>query len=176
MPFGNNERTRGQYFLLYVHKCAYINTHTYLHFNTKMVILCLLFLGFLLAQTVKNLPAMQETWVWFLGWEDPLEEGLATHSRILAWIIPWTEEPGGLPSIVTKNQTQLNNWAQHAIWCVAFLTHQSIVDFFSCPFEINVFMAVEHCLSWLYSYLLSHSSLDQHSSRLLPNAPYKKKK
>ena len=45
---------------------------------------------------VKNLPAMQETWVRLLGWEDTLEEGMATHSSILAWRIPWTEEPGGL--------------------------------------------------------------------------------
>ena len=47
---------------------------------------------------VKNLPAMQETWVRSLGWEDPLEEDMATHSCILAWRIPWTEEPGGLQS------------------------------------------------------------------------------
>ena len=45
---------------------------------------------------VKNPPAMQETWVRSLGWEDPLEEEMATHSTILAWEIPWTEEPGGL--------------------------------------------------------------------------------
>jgi len=44
----------------------------------------------------KNLPAMQETWVWSLGWEDPLEKGMATHSSILAWRILWTEEPGRL--------------------------------------------------------------------------------
>ena len=50
----------------------------------------------LVAQMVKNLPAMQETWVGSLGQEDPLEKGLATHSSILAWRIPWTEEPGGL--------------------------------------------------------------------------------
>ena len=48
-----------------------------------------------IAQTVKNLHAMQETWVWALGWDDPLEKGMATHSSILAWRIPWTEEPGG---------------------------------------------------------------------------------
>ena len=47
------------------------------------------------SQTVKNLPAMQETWVQSLGPEDPLEKGIATHSSILAWRIPWTEEPGG---------------------------------------------------------------------------------
>ena len=48
---------------------------------------------------VKNLPAMQETQVRSLGWEDPLEKGMATHSSILAWRIPWTEEPGGLQSM-----------------------------------------------------------------------------
>ena len=48
------------------------------------------------AQTVKNLPAARETWVQSLGREDPLEKGMATHSSILAWRIPWTEEPGGL--------------------------------------------------------------------------------
>ena len=52
----------------------------------------------LVAQMVKNLPAMRETWVQSQGWEDPLEEGMATHSIILAWRIPWTEEPGGLQS------------------------------------------------------------------------------
>ena len=52
--------------------------------------------GSLVAQTVKNQPAMQETWVRSLGWEDPLEEGMATLSSIPAWRIPWTEEPGML--------------------------------------------------------------------------------
>ena len=50
----------------------------------------------LVAQMVKNVPAMWETWVQALGWEDPLEEGMATHLSILAWKIPWTEEPSGL--------------------------------------------------------------------------------
>ena len=53
----------------------------------------------LVAQLVKNLLAMQKTWVQSLGWEDPLEEEMATHSSILVWIIPWTEEPGGLQSM-----------------------------------------------------------------------------
>ena len=48
------------------------------------------------AQLVKNLPAMQEMWVRFLGQEDPLEKEMATHSSIVAWKIPWTKEPGGL--------------------------------------------------------------------------------
>ena len=52
-----------------------------------------------MAQTVKNLPAMQETKVQSLGQEDPLEKAMATHSSILAWSSPWTEEPGGLQFI-----------------------------------------------------------------------------
>ena len=52
-----------------------------------------------MAQLVKNLPAMQETWVRSLGQEDPLGKGMATHINILAWEIPWTEEPGGLQSM-----------------------------------------------------------------------------
>ena len=52
-----------------------------------------------MAQTVKNLAAMQETWVRSLGQKDPLEKGMATHSSILAWQIPWTEEPDGLQSV-----------------------------------------------------------------------------
>ena len=53
----------------------------------------------LVAQTVKNLPAVRMTWIRSLGWEDPLEKGMATHSSILAWRIPWTEEPGRLQSM-----------------------------------------------------------------------------
>ena len=49
--------------------------------------------------SIKNLPAVLEIWVWFLGGEDPLEKGLATYSSILAWRIPWTEEPGTLQSM-----------------------------------------------------------------------------
>ena len=52
-----------------------------------------------MARSVKNLPAMQEIWVQSLGREDPLEKGTATHSSILAWRIPQTEEPGGLSSM-----------------------------------------------------------------------------
>ena len=55
-----------------------------------------------MGQRVTNLPAMLETWVWSLGWEDPLEKEMATHPRILAWRIPWTEEPGGPQSMETQ--------------------------------------------------------------------------
>ena len=61
------------------------------------------------AQIVKNLPAMWETWVQSLGWEDPLEKGMATHSSILAWRISWTEEPGRLQSMGLQSPTQLSD-------------------------------------------------------------------
>ena len=60
----------------------------------------------LVAQMVKNLPAMQETWVQSLGWKDLLEKGMATHSSILAWRIPRTEEPGGLQSMGSQRVRQ----------------------------------------------------------------------
>ena len=63
----------------------------------------------LVAQTVKNLPAVQETEVRPLGQEDPLEKGMATPSTILAWGIPWTEEPDGLQSMESQSQTRLSN-------------------------------------------------------------------
>ena len=58
-----------------------------------------------MAQSVKNLPAMQDTQVQSLDQEDVLEKGMATHSNVLAWIIPWTEEPGGLQSMGLQSQT-----------------------------------------------------------------------
>ena len=62
-----------------------------------------------MAQKVNNLPAMHETQVWTLGWEDPLEKEMATHSNILAWKIPWTEEPGRLQFM--GSQKVRHDWA-----------------------------------------------------------------
>ena len=65
----------------------------------------------LVAQRLKHLPAMWETWVRSLGREDPLEKEMATHSSILAWRVPWTEEPGGLQSMgLQRSQIQLSNF------------------------------------------------------------------
>ena len=60
----------------------------------------------LVVQMVKNLPTMQETPVWSLGWEDPLEKGMTTLFSILAWNIPWTEEPGRLHKVAESNTTE----------------------------------------------------------------------
>ena len=63
-----------------------------------------------MTQTIKNPPSIQETWVQWLGWEDPLDEGMATHSSILAWRIPETEESGGVQSMgIAKSWIQLSD-------------------------------------------------------------------
>ena len=66
-----------------------------------------------LVAQIKNLPATQETWLWFLGWEDPLKKGMAIHSSILAWEIPWTEEPGGWQSM--GSQKVGHDWATNTL-------------------------------------------------------------
>ena len=81
----------------------------------------------LVAQRLKRMPAMWETWVWSLGWEDSLEKEMATHSSILAWRIPWTEEPGGLQSMGLQRVG--HNW-------VTSLTH-SLYILFCDPFWFN---------------------------------------
>ena len=80
-----------------------------------------------MAQTVKNPPATQETWVWFLGLEDPLEEGTATHSSILAWRIPRTEVPGGLQSM--GSQRARHDWSHLAQHSTAFHHSFTVVTF-----------------------------------------------
>ena len=64
----------------------------------------------LVAQRLKRLPAIWETWVRSLGQEDPLEKEMATQSSILAWRIPWTEEPGGLQSMGSQSRTRLSDF------------------------------------------------------------------
>ena len=86
-----------------------------------------LFGASLVAQRLKRLPTMQETWVWSLGWEHPLKKEMATHSSILAWRIPWTEEPGGLQS--TGWQRVGHNWAT-SVQFVDCLTLSSNVSFY----------------------------------------------
>ena len=81
----------------------------------------------LVAQTVENLPATRETWVQSLDWEDPLEKGMAAHSNILTWRIPWTEEPGGLQSMAS--QSDMTVWLTHDKtnrWGVAYMDEQKM--------------------------------------------------
>ena len=86
-----------------------------------------------MTQTVKNLHAMQETWVQSLGWEDPLEEGMATHSSTLALEIPWIEEPGRLLG-VAKNRTQLTD--SHFLFFFFFQICPQLAFSFCVVFQI----------------------------------------
>ena len=79
----------------------------------------------LVAQTVKRLPTMRETWVQSLGWEDLLEKEMAPHSSILAWKIPWTEEPGGLYS--KGSQRFGHNWATSLHFTSLLLPKRQII-------------------------------------------------
>ena len=83
-------------------------------------IISLCFRASLVALLVKNLPAVQETWVCSLGWEDDLEKKMVTHSSILAWSIPWTEEPGGLQFMGSQSQTLLSDFYSLTL-CLSFL-------------------------------------------------------
>ena len=98
----------------------------------------------LVVQRLKRLPAMRETWV-SLGWEDPLEKEMATHSSILAWRIPWTEEPGGLQSTGSQSRTWLSNFTHslstYPLYCLFFF------------FFFRFFLNVEHFLKSLLNLL-----------------------
>ena len=89
-----------------------MNFHALENYNLSLFGVLVSLFGVLVsivAQTVKNLPAMQETQVQSLGQEDPLEKDIATHSSILAWRIPWTKEPGRLQSMGSQTQTQVSD-------------------------------------------------------------------
>ena len=68
---------------------------------------------------------VQETWVWSLDWEDSLEKGMATHSSILAWRIPWIEEPGGLQFMLPQSQTRLSDFHFHQMGSVTSMSHRT---------------------------------------------------
>ena len=87
--------------------------------------------GSLVAQRVKNLPTMQEMWVWFLDWEDPMEKGMATHSSILAWRTPWTEKPGWLQSMGLHRVRY--DWATKHIRSNSVFRLRSLPGHSKCP-------------------------------------------
>ena len=83
----------------------------------------------LVTQLVKNPPVMQETWVQSLGWEDPLVKGMTTHSSIVSWTIPWTEEPGRLQS--TGSQRVRHNWLSLSLFKLTDV--KKTIDLHSIP-------------------------------------------
>ena len=117
-----------------VYVCKYIYIYVYIWAS-------------LIAQSIKNLPAMKETWVRFLGQEDALEKKMATHSSILAWRIPWTEEPGRLQSMGSQelDTTTPQPFVYIHIWknTIRFLRMCVSVDIcLNVHLHINVFSKV----------------------------------
>ena len=111
-----------------------VNMGTYAHTLILLKLNCGNYWTSLVAQTVKNMPAMQETRVLSLGQEDPLEKGMATHSSILAWRIPWTREPGRLQSMGLRSWTQLSYSHTHTHTHTEISTCPLLVLFFVCVF------------------------------------------
>ena len=121
--------------------------HIYMHCIVSMTWVSLA------AQAVKNLPAMWETQVWSLGWENPLEKGMALHSSTPAWRIPWTEKPGGLQSM--GSQRVGHDWATsislHFIYGIYIYIYTYVVYSKQCcsehwdaySFKITVFISLD---------------------------------
>ena len=108
------------------------------------------------AQAVKRLPAMQETWVQSLGQEDPLEKDMATHSSILAWRIPWTEEPARLQSM--RSQKIRHDWMTSLHFTSPYIRH-----FFNCKWNL---MTPCHLLKPLIEFLLTQSTDPNRNSKV----------
>ena len=102
---------------------------------------------------------LQATWVWSLGWEDPLEEEIATHSSILVWRIPWTEEPGSLQSMGSQIQTWLSDWAHIYLWKhhdnqVTKPSHHPRKFSHASLQPISLFLALGDCWYAFYYYMI----------------------
>ena len=109
------------------------------------------------AQLVKNLPAIQETQVQSVGQKDPLEKGMATHSSILTWKIPWTEEPGGLPSIGSHRVRQ--DWATNTLTfsSAVVTTHVWLTELLICgSYSLRNWIFSEFYLILINSNLCRH--------------------
>ena len=120
--------------------------------------------AFQMAQWVKNLPAMQETLLQFLGWKDPLEGGMAAHPSILAWRIPWTEEPGRLQSISYRIIYDWGNWACSHI--PEFLPSYIVIDLSElCSLSLSKYSNMWY-LRWLFFFfsIFGNSSYSMRSS------------
>ena len=103
----------------------------------------------LVAQMIKNLPVMQETWDWSLGQEVPLEKEMVTHSSILAWRIPWTEEPGELQSMGL--QRVKHDWATNTLWLTliflsTFCIRGYIILYNICIIQYNIHSSLHYVL------------------------------
>ena len=124
---------------------------------TNIVVGFPLLQAFLVPPMAKTPPAMQETWVWCLGWKDHLEEGVTTHSGILAWRIPWTEEPGGLHTVPeVQKESGMAEWLSLSIFSTsspAFVICRLFNDGHSDWCEVLLVKHVDfHTITSLFSF------------------------
>ena len=110
-----------------------------------------------MAWMAKNLSAMQEIWVQSLGWEDPLEKGMATHFSILAWKIPWAEEPGRLQSMGL--QRIRHNWVTNTFFQEIVVQSLCCVWFFAIPWNAACKASLSFTISWSLLKLMSIESV-----------------
>ena len=123
---------------------------TYIYINIFWFLPLFVLMTSLVAQRLKHLPAMRKTWVRSLGWEDPLEKEMATHSSIPAWRIPWMEEPGGLQS--TGSQRIGHDWATSltqslCLFIPSFPPRSQYVYLFKLIFNWRI-IAFQYCVSF----------------------------
>ena len=127
-----NQNNSHTYLYTLMHKLniftkIHTHTHTYIYtYRHEYIYMCIALVS-LVVQTVKNLPVMQKTRVQSLGQEGPLENGMATHSSILAWRISWTEEPGRLQS--TESHRVRHNWTTNTF----SLSSTIYINIYKCP-------------------------------------------
>ena len=126
------------------------------NFNTSFLILFRSIIASLVAQMVKSPPAMQEPWVQSLGWEDPLEKGMLTHSSILAWRIPWTEEPSRLQSMESQelNITEQLTLLLHYVW-----NYYPINKYLGGFLYLSLLLIYSTSSYMFCTYILTHISL-----------------
>ena len=112
----------------------------------------------LVIQTVKNMPAVQETRLWSLDWEDPLEKGMATHSSILSWRIPCTEEPGKLQSTGHKESVMTSTFTFSPLWVISIFTSLILLTtLLEWPFAVLLASLVNRWTNFSTSGLRSNS-------------------
>ena len=114
----------------------------------------------LVSQMVKNLPAMQEAWIWSLGWEDPMEKEMVTFSSILTWRIPWTGEPGRLQS--TGLQRVRHDWATSLSLSNRFSRQwPESLSVFSCFFRLTrtFHIFLPSWIQWIFMGWVLHGRL-----------------
>ena len=119
-------------------------------------------LASLVSQTIKNLPAVQETWVQSLDWEDPLEKEMATHFSIFTWKIPWTEEPGRLQSM--GSQWVGHHWATKCTHTLIQFSHSVVSDSLRSQHQgLFQWDSSSHQVPRVLEFQLQHQSFSEYS-------------